>query len=131
MRILVVEDQRDSADSLALLLQFWGYEAAIAYDGRNALDAAWVTPADVVFLDIALPGMDGYEVARRLRRLPGMGTALLVALTGYGQEADVQRCKEAGIDRHFLKPTDPDELKQLLAKAEKQRAAAMALNPSS
>lgn len=85
---------------------------------------------DVVLLDIGLPRMNGYDVARQLRRLLGMDTTLLVAITGCGQEADVQRCKQAGIDRHFLKPVDPDELKQLLATAEKRRTAAMALNLS-
>src|SRR5262249_38693494 len=119
LRILVVEDLHDSADSMGLLLGLWGYQSIITYEGAGALAAASATPPDVVFLDIGLPGMDGYEVARRLRQLPGMATALLVAVTGYGQKADVQRCKEAGIDRHFLKPADPVELKELLAKAEK------------
>jgi len=118
LRILVVEDSHDSADSLGLLLNLWGYQAVITYDGEGALKAASVNPPDVVFLDIGLPGMDGCQVARQLRRLSGTAHSLLVAITGYGREADVQRCKEAGIDRHFLKPVDPVELKQLLAKAE-------------
>src|SRR5262245_20997515 len=94
LRILVVEDLRDSADSLGLLLGLWGSQAVITYDGANALAAVLATPPDVVFLDIGLPGMDGYEVARRLRQLPEMATALLVAITGYGRKTDVQRCKE-------------------------------------
>src|SRR5215469_14468132 len=118
LRILVVEDLHDSADSLGLLLELWGYQAVITYDGADALAAASSTPPDVVFLDIGLPGMDGCEVARQIRQLPGVTTALLVAITGYGRKDDVQRCKEAGIDCHFLKPVDPLELKQLLAKAE-------------
>src|SRR5215469_5384521 len=117
--ILVVEDLHDSADSMGLLLQLWGYQAVVTYDGAGALAAASATPPDVVILDIGLPGMDGYEVARRLRQLPGMATALLVAITGYGRMADVLCCKEAGIDFHFLKPADPAELQELLAKAEK------------
>ncbi len=118
MRILVVEDLRDSADSTAILLKHWGYQSGIVYDGARACEVAATFRPDVVLLDIGLPGMDGYEVARQLRRLPGMDTTFLVAITGYGQEADVQRCKEAGIDRHFLKPVNPDELKQLLVQAE-------------
>ena len=120
--ILVVEDSHDLADSLGRLLNFWGYKAVITYDGADALAAASATPPDVVFLDIGLPGMDGCEVARQLRRLPGTATALLVAITGYGQESEVQRCKEAGIDCHFLKPVDPSELKQMLAKTENLRS---------
>jgi CheY-like chemotaxis protein len=119
LRILVVEDLHDSADSMGLLLELWGYQAVITYEGADALAAASATPPDVVFLDIGLPGMDGCEMVRRLRQMPRMATALLVAITGYGRMADVQRCKEAGIDCHFLKPVDPTELKQLLAKAEK------------
>lgn len=117
LRILVVEDLRDAANSQAMLLTFWGHEATVAYSGEEALHAVSATPADVVFLDIDLPGIDGYEVARQLRRLPRMAEALLIAITGYGRESDVQRCKEAGIDYHFLKPADPAELQQLLAKA--------------
>jgi CheY-like chemotaxis protein len=79
---------------------------------------AVANPHDVVLLDIGLPRLDGYEVARRLRQLPGMAKALLVAITGYGHAADVQRCKEAGFDCHFLKPVDPGEIQKVLAKAE-------------
>ncbi len=121
LRILVAEDSRDTADSLGLLLGLWGHEAVVVYDGPGALDAAAAHSPDVIFLDIGLPGMDGYEVARRLRRLPRLARTLLVAITGYGREADVQCCKEAGIDYHFLKPVDPAELKRLLARAEKLR----------
>ena len=118
LRILVVDDLRDLTDSLARLIGLWGHEAIVAYAGPGALDAASTNPPDVVILDIGLPRMDGYELARRLRQLPGMADALFVAITGYGRAADVQRCKEAGIDCHFLKPVDPAELKQLLAKTE-------------
>jgi two-component system CheB/CheR fusion protein len=121
LRILVVEDLHDSANSMAILLKLWGYQSAIAYDGEFACELATTFRPDVVLLDIGLPGMDGYEVARQLRQLPGMATALLVAITGYGREADVQRGKEAGIYSHFLKPVDPDRLKQLLTTAPKRR----------
>jgi two-component system CheB/CheR fusion protein len=124
LRILVVEDMHDSADSMALLLKLWGYQSAIAYDGERAVESATRFCPDVVLLDVGLPGMDGCELARRLRQLPEMAKVLLVAVSGYGREADVQRCKEAGIDRHFLKPVDPVELHELLAQA-------AAPNPSS
>ena len=118
LRILVVEDVHDSADSLALLLRLWGYDSTVAYDGLGALDMALAHSPDVVLLDIGLPGMDGCEAARQLRQLPGMDKVLLLALTGYGHEADIQRCKEAGIDGHFLKPVDPAVLQQVLRRAE-------------
>lgn len=120
-RILVVEDSRDAADSLGLLFGLWGHEAVVVYDGPGALAAAAAHSPDVIFLDIGLPGMDGYEVARQLRQQPPLARALLVAITGYGRDDEVRCCKEAGIDYHFLKPVDPAELKQLLARAEKLR----------
>ena len=115
LRVLVVDDCRDAADSLALLVRHWGYQAVSAYDGPSALDLARTSVPEVVLLDIGLPGMDGYEVARRLRQLPGMDQALLVAVTGYGREADVQCCWDAGIDFHFIKPVDPIERELVLA----------------
>ena len=118
LRVLVVEDDSDSAQTLALLLKLWGYEVAVANDGPDALDIAPTFRPDVVFLDLALPRMDGYEVARQLRRLPGMAGALVAAITGYGHEADIRRCEEAGVDCHFLKPVEPAALRELLAKAE-------------
>jgi PAS domain S-box-containing protein len=119
LRILVIEDNRDAADSLRLLLHIMGHEAKVAYAGPEGVAAAKEWPPEVVLCDIGLPGIDGYEVARQLRRLPGMAKTLLVAITGYGQEPDVKRSKEAGIDHHFLKPIDPAQLKQVLANAKK------------
>jgi CheY-like chemotaxis protein len=121
LRVLVVEDDLDSAQTLALLLKLWGYEVAVANDGPDALDTAQTFQPDVVFLDLALPGMDGNEVARQLRLLPGMAGTLVAAITGYGHEADVRRCKEAGVDFHFLKPVEPAVLRELLAKAHSLR----------
>src|SRR4051794_40715700 len=89
--VLVVDDYQDAADSLALLVRQWGYQALVAYDGPSALDLARTSIPEVVLLDIGLPRMDGFEVARRLRRLPEMGQAFLVAVTGYGREEDVRR----------------------------------------
>jgi two-component system, chemotaxis family, CheB/CheR fusion protein len=118
--VLIVEDYRDATDTLALLVGCWGHQALVAYDGPAALDLARTHAPDVALLDIGLRGgMDGCEVARRLRHLPGMEKALLVAVTGYGRKEDVGRCQDAGIDRHFVKPVDPEELRQVLARAER------------
>jgi two-component system, chemotaxis family, CheB/CheR fusion protein len=84
----------------------------VTYDGPAALASA--DPPSAVLVDLGLPGMDGYDLAARLRELPGMGKALLVALTGYGREEDVRRCQEAGIDLHFVKPYDPEQLRRVL-----------------
>jgi CheY-like chemotaxis protein len=113
--VLVVDDCPNAADSLALVLRRWGYRAAVAYDGPSAMAAALSQPPAAVLLDIGMPGVDGYEVARRLRERPWTAGALLIALTGYGREEDVCRCREAGFDRHLLKPCDPEELRRVLA----------------
>jgi signal transduction histidine kinase/ActR/RegA family two-component response regulator len=120
-RILVVDDNRDSADSLALLLRLAGHAVRVAYDGRAALEAARAGPPEVVFLDLGMPGMDGHEVARRLREQDGMGRALLVAVSGYGQEEDRARSLAAGFDYHLVKPVEPGAVQALLA----ERAAAV------
>jgi PAS domain S-box-containing protein len=119
LRILIIEDNRDAADSLRLLLSLMDNEARVAYTGPHGVAAAKEWWPDVVLCDIGLPGIDGYEVAQQIRRLPGMAKVLLVAITGYGQDPDVQRSKEAGIDHHFLKPIDPAQLKRLLANAKR------------
>jgi PAS domain S-box-containing protein len=118
-RILVVDDSTDSADSLGRLLRRWGHEVHLAYDGPAALAAARSAAPEIVLLDIGLPGMDGYEVARELRQDPGQSTAVLVALTGYGQLADRQHTRDAGFDRHLIKPVDPALLRSLLATIER------------
>ena len=105
-RVLVVGDNRKAADSLALLLRAWGYEPAVAYDGPSALALACDGPPTVVLLDIAMPGLDGCEVARCLREMPGTERAFIVALTGLPREGAVRRCYDAGIDMLFLKPYD-------------------------
>lgn len=113
-RVLVVDDNRDAADSLSLLLSMSGHEVRTTYDGPSALDSARKVPPEVVFLDIGLPGMDGHEVARELRQMLGReGGPVLVALTGYGQEEDRRRSSEAGFDHHFVKPVDIDVLERL------------------
>ncbi len=116
LRVLVVDDTRDAADTLALLVRLWGHQPLVAYDAPSALELARTHAPDVALLDIELPdGVDGCEVARRLRQLPGGEKILLVAVTGYGREEDVRRCKDAGIDHHFTKPVNPVELERLLA----------------
>jgi two-component system OmpR family response regulator len=115
LRVLVVEDHADTADSLALLLTLFGHEVRVARDGPTALEMARAFPPDVVLLDIGLPGIDGWQVAERLRQQSGQKRPLLIAVTGYGQDADHRRSQEAGIDLHLLKPVDPDQLRRLLA----------------
>jgi signal transduction histidine kinase len=115
-RILVVDDNVDSADSLATLLELSGHQVRTAYGGAAALEAAESHRPEVVLLDIGLPGMDGYEVARRLRGGTTSAGVTLVALTGYGQDTDRRRTQEAGFDHHLVKPVNPDELARLLAK---------------
>lgn len=113
-RLLVVDDNRDAAMSLAMLLRLHGHEVKVAHDGAAALAVATTFVPHVVFLDIGMPGMDGYEVARRLRQQPGMETAVLAALTGWGQQEDRRRTAEAGFDHHFVKPPEPAALERLL-----------------
>lgn len=115
-RILVVDDNVDAASALGrMLARLYGQEVQVAHDGPSALAAAQGYRPDVILLDIGLPGMDGYEVARRLRGRPEFGGTLIVALTGWGQESDRQRSKEAGFDRHLVKPVEPEDLQKLLA----------------
>ncbi|HYO12101.1 MAG TPA: PAS domain S-box protein [Thermoanaerobaculia bacterium] len=115
VRVLLVEDNEDAAAALAELLRIWGHRVAVVHDGPSALQAARAEQPDVVLLDIGLPGMDGYEVARAFRELPGLEEVTLVALTGYGQDSDRLRSSLAGIDHHLVKPVDPDQLRRLIA----------------
>jgi PAS domain S-box-containing protein len=116
-RVLVVDDNVDSARGLSRLLGRLGHEVRTCHDGPSAVDAAGESNPDVVLLDIGLPGMDGYEVARRLRET-GHLDALIIAVTGYGQDDDRRRSKGAGIDHHLIKPVDHDELLGLIARPE-------------
>jgi signal transduction histidine kinase len=113
-RILVVDDNVDVVETTSLLLSLSGHEVRSAKDGLQALHMAVEFAPEVVLLDIGLPLMDGYEVARRLRQMPQLAGALLVALTGYGQQADRQRGRDAGFDGHMLKPVDPHALAKLI-----------------
>jgi PAS domain S-box-containing protein len=114
-RILVVDDKRSNAQSLEVLLRALGQEVYTAYDGKEALEMAREHRPDVILLDIGLPIIDGYEVARRCREQPELQQTTLVAMTGYGQDSDRQRSHEAGFDAHLVKPVDLDNLLQLLS----------------
>jgi CheY-like chemotaxis protein len=114
LRILVVDDNVDSAESMALLLGLGGHEVRTSHDGPGAIEAAGAFQPHAVLLDIGLPGMTGYEVARVLREQPGMESAVLIALTGYSQEEDRRTALEAGFDHYLVKPTDLDALKALI-----------------
>jgi CheY-like chemotaxis protein len=114
-RILVADDNRDSALSLALMLKILGNDTQTAHDGLEALRVAEIFRPDVVFLDIGMPKLNGYETARKLRALPWGNEVKLVALTGWGQDSDRIRSQEAGFDWHLVKPVDPVALEQLLS----------------
>jgi PAS domain S-box-containing protein len=115
LRVLIADDNADQADGLALLLQMEGDDVRISYDGPGVLEAARSFRPQVVLLDIGMPGLDGYQVARRLRESPETRGALLVAMTGWGQEEDVRRSWEAGFDHHLTKPFEPALIEKLLA----------------
>ncbi|HEY1899790.1 MAG TPA: ATP-binding protein [Steroidobacteraceae bacterium] len=114
-RVLIVDDNRDGAQGLALMLGMEGHEVRTAADGLEALAIAEQFQPHVVLLDIGMPGIDGYETARRLRARPWAQSALLCAQTGWGQEDDKRRARTAGFDRHLVKPVDPEELSRILA----------------
>jgi two-component system CheB/CheR fusion protein len=114
-RILVVDDNTDAAESLAILLEFRGHRVSVVHDGPAALAAASATAFDFILLDIGLPGMDGYAVARELRQQIGIARPRVVALTGYGRPEDQERTRAAGFDRHLTKPVTRDQLDALLA----------------
>jgi two-component system CheB/CheR fusion protein len=116
-RVLVVDDNVDAAESLAILLRLKGHEAHCAHDGPSALALAAAVRPELILLDIGMPGMDGYQVACELRSGGLLGNAVLVAVTGYGQEEDRVRSRAAGFDEHFVKPLSPHALRELLARA--------------
>lgn len=116
LRVLVVDDCLDHTESLATLLRLWGHEAETAADGPAALTAAARDrPPDVVLLDVGLPGMDGYELARRLRQLPGLGQALMLTISGYAGDVDRERALAAGCADHLVKPVELGVLRDLVA----------------
>jgi CheY-like chemotaxis protein/anti-sigma regulatory factor (Ser/Thr protein kinase) len=114
LRVLVVDDHEDSRTMLRLLLEQTGHEAVEAVDGIDGVQLALSRRPDVAIIDIGLPGINGYEVARRLRALPMSGSIALIALTGYGQDEDRRRALQSGFDRHLVKPVDAERLTQAL-----------------
>ena len=118
-RILVVEDNRDAADSQAELLELWGYQVAVAYDGLAGVGQAFTFRPAVVVMDIGLPLLDGYQAARLIRDQPALAGIRLIALTGYGREEDRQRAYDAGFDHHLTKPADLERLREMISPAPK------------
>jgi CheY-like chemotaxis protein len=112
--VLIIEDHDDAREALRALLELEGHRVDAAASGPHGLEMARQHPPDVALVDIGLPEVDGYEVARRLRAL-GPGCPYLIALTGYGQPEDIKRAREAGFDSHLLKPVDPDALAKVLS----------------
>jgi CheY-like chemotaxis protein len=110
LRILVVDDNLDSAESLALLLRLQGHVVRTAHDGLQALSTDAEFDPDLVLLDIGLPRMSGFDVARVMRTLPALAGTMIVACTGYGQDEDRQRVREAGFDEHLVKPVRIEDL---------------------
>jgi CheY-like chemotaxis protein len=121
--VLVVDDNTDSAESLALLLEMSGHQVFTAHDGEAAIHAAAAHRPDVVLLDIGLPKRNGYDVCRHIRAQPWGPDITLVALTGWGQETDRRRSREAGFDGHLVKPVEPDALLELMTQRAPSRTA--------
>jgi len=115
LRILIADDNQDAALSLAMLLQFSGHETHVVHDGEAAVQSAERLQPDVVLLDIGMPKINGHEAARRIRQQPWSTRAVLIALTGWGQEEHRAMSTAAGFDHHLVKPVDLDSLTRLLA----------------
>jgi CheY-like chemotaxis protein len=122
--VLVVDDNRDASETMTMLLGLWGHEVESAADGQAALEAAASQRPDVVLLDITLPGMSGYEVAKRVRANPDLRDSILVAMTGHGQAEDKKETRAAGFAYHLVKPVEPDLLQKLLAEIAARKGGA-------
>lgn len=126
--VLIVDDNRDAADSMAMLLKMEGYDVRVAYDGPQALTAVGASRPDVVLLDIGLPGMDGFQVAQRVRAEPDNSAIVIVAVSGYGQEEHRSRSSQVGCDHHLVKPIEPAVVSELLASLHASRRGAASEN---
>jgi CheY-like chemotaxis protein len=116
LKVLVVEDNKDTAETLATILELWGHEVRLSFDGLGAIETAASFEPDIILSDIGLPGMNGYELARRLREQPSFGRVVLVAMSGYGQDEDKRRALESGFDHHIVKPPDLGALAELFGR---------------
>ncbi len=121
MRILLVDDNRDSADSLAMLLELKGHEVRIAYDGEQAIQVAPRFVPHLAVIDIAMPKMDGYATLAALREMPELADTVYAAMTGFGHASDRERTREAGFDAHLVKPVELALFEALLAQVEARR----------
>jgi CheY-like chemotaxis protein len=130
LTILVVDDMRECADTLALLVRIWGHQCAVAHDGATALALVEAQSPDVAILDLAMPGMDGYELGRRLRSMPGLAQLPLIALTAYAEEPDRPRALAAGFAHHLAKPLDPEELETILRAVAMEKTAGRGGGPT-
>ena len=121
-RVLVVDDNRDSADSLVTAFAVLGHDAVAAYGGTEALARLADQRPTLLVLDLSMPGMDGFELARAIRAMPGFDAVPMIALSGFGSEADRAKSREAGFDRHMLKPFDLDDLERMVGLIESSTA---------
>jgi len=118
--VLVVDDNHDTALGLSLLMRAWGHQSRMAYDGLSAINAALDCHPNLVLLDIGLPGLDGCEVAKRMRQQPTLKNVVLVAVTGWGNDGEKCRAVEAGFNHHLLKPTNIGKLQEIVATVSKK-----------
>lgn len=114
LRILIVDDSKDGADSLSMVLQMMGAETRAVYDGKSALELVRTFTPSIVLLDIGMPDMDGHTVARRIRADPANASIRLIALTGWGTDTERSKSGESGFDEHWVKPVEPEKLRSLL-----------------
>jgi CheY-like chemotaxis protein len=114
LRVLIVDDNQDLANSLGTLLRLWGYDQRAVYDGRTGLEEARQYHPDCILVDISMPVMDGYAMARQIRMDPGLDGTKLVAQTAYADDESLERLRELGFDEHLAKPTDLTRLRELL-----------------
>jgi CheY-like chemotaxis protein len=121
-RILVVDDGHDAADSLGMVLRMFGAESIVVYDGESALEAIRLSTPDIVLLDLTMPGMDGYEVAQRIRVQPEYDSIRLIALTGWGTDEERLRSEAAGFSEHWVKPVPAATLRTLVSNALEKNA---------
>ena len=123
LQVLVVDDNRDAADAMVMAAQVLGHEALACYDGPAALARLEHLQPGLIILDLSMPGMDGYALARAIRQRPALATVPMVALSGFGADADRERSLQAGFDMHLLKPMEIDTLEQVIARARHGRPA--------